>query len=270
MKFFIKKAAKQKLKFLQSLQQECKVGLALSLSSKYFSLSKASEMSFEKLVSMSDGKYGPIYLIYGHFVREILEDENRGKKILYEFKTKSHHHNSNLNAVFDNPWTVGMKFSTIYVDADDSKDNSHFHKITYASSNLKDILGFRVSELLGSDLNKLVPNPVSLYHKELVNTVESGGKMFMDQKMLPQMIKSRDGHVKTCLMQLRFSSTIYNTLEIICSMNFVKDQKNCCVVITDENGVICETTNAAGNFFKVGESIFLYNPTLQNIYKVRI
>ena len=78
-----------------------------------------------------------------------------------------------------------MTFSSIYVDLDSSQHNKHFHKITYACSNLKDILGYRVSELLGHDLNKLVPNPIARYHRELVNTVESGGKMLLDASLLP-------------------------------------------------------------------------------------
>lgn len=225
-------------------------------------------MSYRKLVNLSDGKYGPVPLIYGHFVREIIEDEYLGKKILFEFKAKKLSHSMNLNMVFNCPWAAGTTFSAIYVDADSSQDNSHFHKITYASSNLKDILGYRISELLGIDLNRLVPNPVAVYHKKLLNTIQDGGKMFLDQNLLPQMIRAKDGDVKAFQMQLRFQNTIYNTLEVVCSMNFTKDKRNCCVVITDDQGTICELTSAARKYFTEGSSIFLYNPRFERVYKV--
>lgn len=51
-------------------------------------MAQASQANFDKLAITSQGKYAPVYLIYGHFVREILENESRGKSILYEYKTK--------------------------------------------------------------------------------------------------------------------------------------------------------------------------------------
>ena len=75
MKFYIKKATKSKLKFLKQLQENCKLGQALKLSAKYYSLARACKMSYHTLSNLSDGKYAPISLMYGHFAREILEDE---------------------------------------------------------------------------------------------------------------------------------------------------------------------------------------------------
>lgn len=117
-------------------------------------------------------------------------------------------------------------------------------------------------------MNILIPPPISSYHSELVNLKKLGGNELTNHVSKTNLIVVKGGLVRPVELSVRFCRSIYNTLEMVGTMNFNLKKTMSCVVLTDHMGMICAVTGAASKFFKKGMSLFLYNREFEDVYSV--
>lgn len=120
---------------------------AYHYSTNYYNFRCAVYNQFKNLTNRSARKFSPLFLVFGQYLNEIVEDCDYSLRVLRDYKNRIRY--TNLNKIFCKLSMKMKEFTAVYVDVDKSANNKDYHTIRYASSNLKEMTGYRVQQLMG-------------------------------------------------------------------------------------------------------------------------
>lgn len=169
-----------KYNFLEELLDKGHVSKCYENGYKFHYTKKTVYDMYYYLADKCEKKYAPLHLLFGYFVLNCCQDRDLANKILNSYsRTCLKNNNLNLNCIFSDKSMRDKEFTVIYISAEE-KD---YHKIVYNSSNLYKWVGYKNKELLGVDLNILLPTAVRRVHKKIMSDKYLSGRMLMNNKL---------------------------------------------------------------------------------------
>ena len=237
-------------------------------------LLKKTEDSFDKLINIKIDNY-EIIKLYSELAENILNDEDKIQKCKNFLKIK------NTNNIIEIQEKDYSNFNLEVLKESDNffyliilTRNKDLGIISDCSKNLCNLLGYTKNELVGKDMNVLLPKIFHEKHKEIIKQKSEEHKLIFFEKLYTNSIYSPDViekdiyciskskliiplTIKTYLVNNEENELVY-VVEFTLQLNFTNDllkkinisenQKHC--VLTDKNFVIQSFTANCLNFLK--------------------
>lgn len=246
----------------------------LSFSKEYLHFQKQAINYWNLLNLESDNNPDSMVTnFYSRFMRDICNDKVTADKILEsKFNPRMMSFNITNDELFNNRYKTDTGVVIV-----DNKDLSNPGIINYVNDTLSDFLDFKKKELLGNNIDIMIPNIIANVHSQLVKNYYLKGKSnFLGKTTSSLCVKNKQKY----LIPVHFLTTTLpsfsNSVEGIALIR--KKQQVEEIIICDYNGVIDSLTEDISNklkleYYKIQKnecSIFHHFPELLKLEKVPI
>lgn len=258
------------------------------IGSEMIKLNQSIEESYNSLIKIKSDNFSLIKL-YSYFLKHVLNDNEKYKKLKLKSSNSSKNTGSNFHEVeFSNFDTNILKDKDFFKYLILSANKKDLANIIDFSTNLCQIFGYNKNELVGKNINFLIPE---ILHKEhnilLSNFIEKSKNNFFEKlynrgNYIPEYIEKEVYAVskskllvpvkqKTYLVQTEGNELIY-VVELTKLKEFQKDLNNNeisskCVILTDNNFNIKSFTPNCVNYLKLNDLFINSNYNIINFIK---
>ena len=153
-----------------------------------------------------------------------------------------------------------------------SAEPETFHKIMYATANIEKTLGFKPEEVLGADLDAILPRPIRNFHRDICHPRASNSVFIAPGTEFNFFVRNCRQEILPCLAWVRISPNLDNGLALVglLSVQVKTDQTNDTVrrVILSPNHTIMEMCEGAKNWFDYEKNITEYSEMLGECLQV--
>jgi hypothetical protein len=262
LKSMVSKICNLKSKFFSDIHNNGVDFKVIFAQAKQFSLYSAKLMEdFKSLIEQSKGKFTPLMMIYGNFLYHFEQNKTAARKILQTF--------SNKVFFFDLRSITGMNLgpNEELITVGVSMEKEKFHKMIMVSCNCFNYLEYDAFELIGKNLNLVLPDPINSFHTDLMDPKRLTGILF-DMKAPQQMvIKKKTGYMATCKAVTRMNYRVSSSLEVFAALIFNRDtfdQER--IMVVNEEMMITEISEIATDIFEKNTYIYQYNNKFTPIF----
>ena len=216
---------------------------------------------FKNLIEQSKGRFTPLMMIYGNYLCHVEQNKTVARKVLKMFINKPFYYD--LMLVSGTTIDKNEELVTIGISAE--KEN--FHRINLLSCNCFAYLEYDAFELIGQNLNCLLPSPLNTFHEQLVDPRFITGVLFEKKDPQQLMIKKKNGYMSVCKAITRMNYRVSDQLDIFAAVIFNKDTLGLSnIMIISEEMMISEISETATDLFEKGTYIYQYNKRFANIF----
>jgi hypothetical protein len=219
------------------------------------------ESSFKQLINKSQGKFTPVMMIYGNYLYHIEQNLRKARKILRRYVLKKFFFD--LRNICNIP--LGKNEEMITVGC--SMERETFHMINMVSCNCFPFLEYDAHELVGQDLNILIPKPLNQYHQNLMKPINLSGVLFERKTQTEISIVKKNGYLAIGQATFRMNYRVGSCLEVFAAIVFDKETyglKN--LMVVNEDMLISGLSEAATDYFEKDTFIFQYNKRFKSIF----
>ena len=258
---------KFRLNFLEDLLNKGSLKKAYDQSFELIKTKEGYEKLSKELNKISDEKYAPLNLIQYFYEKLVSQNPNEAKNALKQFlkkKTKM----KNLKKVFRE---IGQFHDeeTVLIESDANLGKHEGVTVKYVTSNIKEVVGWDVEEIVGKSLESMMPNPTGEFHRIFWSKTHPVIEM---KDFVAAWIKSSEGFISPIGSAVRLYLTKDGTprwFSILDKIS-VKDtrlKKDQSVIICDHHGKVLEQNKLAIHLIYKDENIEKLNPGLIQINK---
>lgn len=261
----VQKAVEIKQLLFSSISENKKVKF-----SEVFKKSKAFNLildslgpRFQHLKNQSDSKFTSLTLVEGYYLAHLQQDIKKGYAIID--KTVSRGISSNYNMVNFDSKVFRRIEEKVAVGA--SGEQSDFHQITFASSNIRLFLGYEVSNILKKDLAVIIPEPLKSKHAAMLSSKGATGVILENLGPIPVVAVDAEEMASLCRLVVRLNYLLDNGLQYLGFLDFSLGDKDECMVLLDSEGKITNTNLQAYKYLEPKSFISKYNPSFIGSFK---
>ena len=216
---------------------------------------------FTNLIEQSKGRFTPLMMIYGNYLYHVEQNKMAARKVLKEFINKAFYYD--MMSISGTTMDENEELVTIGVSA----EVNTFHRITMLSCNCFNYLEYDALELIGQNLNCLLPSPLNSFHEMLMDPQFITGMLFEKKETQQLMFKKKNGFMSVCKAITRMNYKVNDQLDIFCALIFDKETlglRN--IMIIDEEMRITEISEMATDLFVKDTYIYQYNKKFARVF----
>ena len=260
------------------------------LGSEIVKMNKKIDENYNSLIMLKPDNYGLIKL-YSYFTQNVLNDQEKYTKLKINMVTSGYNSNSNSHEIQYSNFDINtLKDKDIFKYCLLSANKKDLANIIDLSTNLCQIFGYTRNELLGKNINYLIPELFHKAHNKLLYNFNEKSKntlfkeLFKKDNYIPQYLEKQAYAISKTKFLVSIKLKIYlvqtegNELIYIMELNKLKDfQQDLdindenndlkCIVMTDENFYIQSFTPNCVTYLKLNDSYINSNYNIINYIK---
>jgi len=258
------------------------------IGSEMIKLNKKIDETYNSLIKIKSDNYSLIK-IYSYFFKNVLNDNDKYKKRKLKSPNSSQNIGSNSHEVEFSNYDINiLKDKDLFKYLILSGNKKDLANIIDFSTNLCQIFGYNRSELMGKNINFLIPEILHKEHDILLSNFNEKSKNILFEDLynrgnyIPEYLQKEVYAVsksklmipikqKVYLVQTEGNELVY-IIELTKPKDFQKDLKNTelnakCVILTDDNFNIKSFTPNCVNYLKLDDSFINSNYNIINYIK---
>ena len=252
-------------------------------------MNKKIEEKYNLLIKVKPDNYDLIKL-YSYFTQNVLNNQEKYKKIKLSMSTSGYNSNSNSHEIqYSNFDLNTLKDKDIFKYFLLSANKKDLANIIDLSTNICTIFGYNRNELLGKNINCLIPELFHKAHNKLLDNFNEKSKnvlfkeLFKKDNYIPEYLEKQVYAIsktkflvpikhKVYLVQTEGNELIY-IMELMKLKDFQKDldinddDNLKCIVMTDDNFFIQSFTPNCVSYLKLNDSYINANYNIINYIK---
>ena len=258
------------------------------IGSEMMKLSKKIDESYNSLIKIKSDNYSLIKL-YTYFFKNVLNDREKYKRSKLKSPNSSQNIGSNSHEVDFSNFDINiLRDKDLFKYLILSANKKDLANIIDFSTNICHILGYNKNELMGKNINILIPEILHKEHNILLSNFNEKSKNILFEELynrgnyIPEYLEKEvyaisksklmiPIKVKSYLVQTEGNELVY-IIELSKIKDFQKDLKNNelnskCVILTDNNFNIKSFTPNCVNYLKLDDSFINSNYNIINYIK---
>lgn len=255
LKNLIYQALQQKLNIWKMFSNnEILVDEIYDVGEKYFDLKKEIINCWEEVFEASNNNVDKsLELLYINFMK-IMFNIKIDRDVFYTKRRKMF----DINLLFEDELYSQRFKNNIGIVVMDVNPKNNFHVMTYTNNLAVSLLEYSLkSDLVGKDLNLILPDIISSIHPKLIKIYIETGKSNIQRKTLELMIVKKSKALLPVNLVLSFLPSLNEKIEGIAIFSS-RNTKNEEMIITDEYGKIDSVTKGISNLLSFQPGNFNY------------
>ena len=259
------------------------------IGSEIVKINKKIDENYNSLIMAKPDNYDLIKL-YSYFTQNVLNDQEKYKKLKLSLSTSGYNSNSNSHEIqYSNFDINSLKDKDIFKYFLLSANKKDLANIIDLSTNTCPILGYNRNELLGKNINYIIPELFHKAHNQLLYNFNEKSKnvlykeLFKKDNYIPEYLERQVYAISKTKFLVPIKHKVYlvqtegNELIYIMELNKLKDfqadldinnDNNLkCIVMTDENFFIQSFTPNCVTYLKLNDSYINANYNIINYIK---
>ena len=258
------------------------------IGSEMINLNKKLDESYNSLIKLKSDNYSLIKL-YTYFFKNVLNDNERYKRRKLKSQNPSQNIGSNSHEVEFSNFDINiLKEKDMFKYLILSADKNDLGNIINYSTNICQIFGYNKNELMGKNINFLIPEIFHKEHNILLSNFNEKSKNILFEDLynrvnyIPEYLEKKVYAItksklmvpiklKSYLVQTEGNELVY-IIEFTKLKDFQKDLKSNelnskCVILTDNNFNIKSFTPNCANYLKLDDSFINSNNNIIDYIK---
>jgi hypothetical protein len=217
------------------------------------------ENRFKQIFEKASTRYSPVTIVYANFLDLVRQNTGKAKALLKGAVKK---YQGDCNTIID--CIANRSKETCFVGM--SMEKQTFHLITSHCSNVTRMLGHLPSELLGSKMETILPQPISLVHSCLVHPTTIVGNIIFGSRYRPVPVVRSNSYIRLFNLSVAMNYRLKAGVETVGFLVAHPIAEEVSVIVNDD-GEILELDEQASCYFERSANMDVYSTELASHLK---
>lgn len=125
-----------------------------------------------------------------------------------------------------------------------------------------------MEEVIGRDLDMLLPTPIQRFHKRVTDLEGQQSKILTNRKLRNLLCLNKKGLCLPLTIKIRYHYDFSNSIKIAGALQFSVERYKICILLLNREGTIKAMTKEADKYFDKERNIDYYNSKFRDINNV--